>query len=108
MLRVAPTRARAGGRADEGIAAFARSLEHLHLGWALLGLFIRLPGVRPVLQLLVLEHELLERRELHLLDERVMLELGKVLRLLVLLAVQLRERLVLTPRRAWQLLHLQR
>ena len=42
-----------GGRADEGIAAFARALEHLHLGWALLGLFIRLPGVRPVLQLLV-------------------------------------------------------
>ena len=42
-----------GGPADEGIAAFARALEHVHLGWALLGMFVRLPGIRPFLQLLV-------------------------------------------------------
>lgn len=40
-------------RADEGIAAFARALEHMHLGWALVGMFIRLPIVRPFLQILV-------------------------------------------------------
>jgi hypothetical protein len=41
------------GLADEGIAAFARGLEHVHLGWALVGMFIRLPIVRPALQILV-------------------------------------------------------
>jgi len=28
-----------------GIAALGRALEHLHLGWALIGMFVRLPGV---------------------------------------------------------------
>jgi hypothetical protein len=42
-----------GGREEEGIAAIARALEHVHLGWALLGELVRLPLVRPVLQLIV-------------------------------------------------------
>ena len=42
-----------GGRVDEGVAAFARALEHINLGWAFLGMFIRLPFVLPLLQLLV-------------------------------------------------------
>ncbi len=37
----------------EGIAAFARALEHIHFAWALAGMFMRLPVVRPFLQLLV-------------------------------------------------------
>lgn len=37
----------------EGISAFARSLEHMHLRWAWLGMFIRLPIVRSLLQILV-------------------------------------------------------
>ncbi len=40
-----------GAFEEEGIAAFARGLEHLHLGWALLGWAMRLPLVRPFLQL---------------------------------------------------------
>ena len=38
-----------GGEA-EGIAAVARALEHIHLGWAFAGWAIRLPIVRPILQ----------------------------------------------------------
>jgi hypothetical protein len=41
-----------GALEEEGIAAFARGLEHLHLGWAWLGWALRLPVVRPFLQLL--------------------------------------------------------
>ena len=41
------------GGADEGVAAVARALEHVHLGWALLGWMMRLPIVRPGLQLVV-------------------------------------------------------
>lgn len=41
------------GRAETGVAAFARAIEHIHLGWALLGVMMRLPGLRPWLQLLV-------------------------------------------------------
>jgi protein-S-isoprenylcysteine O-methyltransferase Ste14 len=41
----------AGAREEEGIAAFARGLEHLHLGWAWLGWAMRLPVLRPFLQL---------------------------------------------------------
>lgn len=41
------------GSSDEaGVAAFARGLEHIHLGWAMLGFFMRMPVVRPFLQLL--------------------------------------------------------
>ena len=38
---------------EEGVAAIARALEHLHLGWAVVGWFARAPGVRAALQLLV-------------------------------------------------------
>jgi protein-S-isoprenylcysteine O-methyltransferase Ste14 len=36
----------------EGVAAIGRALEHIHLGWALLGMFVRLPIVCQFLQLL--------------------------------------------------------
>ena len=39
--------------AGEGIEAVARALEHVHLGWALAGAALRLPIVRPCVQLLV-------------------------------------------------------
>jgi protein-S-isoprenylcysteine O-methyltransferase Ste14 len=42
-----------GGPQEKGIAAFARALEHLHLGWALLGFAMRLPLICQGLQLLV-------------------------------------------------------
>jgi protein-S-isoprenylcysteine O-methyltransferase Ste14 len=42
-----------GSRAASGIEAFARALEHIHLGWALVGFFIRLPVVLPLVQLVV-------------------------------------------------------
>jgi hypothetical protein len=42
-----------GSRAAAGVEAVARSLEHLHLGWALIGFLLRLPIVRPLAQLLV-------------------------------------------------------
>lgn len=42
-----------GTREEEGIAALARALEHIHLGWALTGCFLRLPLVRPCAQLVV-------------------------------------------------------
>lgn len=38
---------------EEGIAALARAVEQIHLGWAVLGWFVRLPGVVQLLQLLV-------------------------------------------------------
>lgn len=37
---------------EEGVAALARAVEHIHLGWAMLGFLVRLPIVRHVLQLL--------------------------------------------------------
>ena len=37
---------------DEGVGALARAVEHIHLGWAMIAFFARLPGVRPLLQLL--------------------------------------------------------
>ena len=43
----------ADGAADEGVAAFARALEHIHLGWAFLGWTMRLPILRPVLQIVL-------------------------------------------------------
>ena len=42
-----------GGPEEKGIAALARALEHVHLGWALVGFAVRLPIVCQVLQLLV-------------------------------------------------------
>jgi protein-S-isoprenylcysteine O-methyltransferase Ste14 len=41
-----------GSRAVEGIEAFARAIEHLHFGWALLGFILRLPLVCSLAQLL--------------------------------------------------------
>ena len=40
----------ANGTEAEGVAAFARALEHLNLAWAFAGWTARLPLVRPVLQ----------------------------------------------------------
>ena len=40
----------AGSFPEEGIRAFARALEHLHLGWALLAIAMRLPGLRWAVQ----------------------------------------------------------
>ncbi len=42
-----------GSAEEDGVAALGRALEHLGLGWALLGAAMRLPVLRPVLQLLV-------------------------------------------------------
>ncbi len=42
-----------GAPAEQGMAALARGLEHLHLGWAFVGWTIRLPFTLPFLQLLV-------------------------------------------------------
>lgn len=40
-----------GSRSASGIEAIARALEHLHLGWALVGFLFRLPGVCELTQL---------------------------------------------------------
>jgi len=42
-----------GSPDERGVAALARALEHIHLGWALAGMFVRLPLVRPCVQLIV-------------------------------------------------------
>ncbi len=41
------------GYSADGIVAIARALEHLHLGWAILGFAMRLPIARTILQLIV-------------------------------------------------------
>lgn len=41
-----------GARAAVGVEALGRALEHIHLGWALLGFLLRLPLVRQLSQLL--------------------------------------------------------
>ncbi len=41
-----------GHHQEEGIAALARALEHIHLGWALIGFTIRLPVIFHLIQLL--------------------------------------------------------
>ena len=40
------------GHPEEGIAAIARGLEHIHLGWAFCGWMLRLPVIREVSQLI--------------------------------------------------------
>lgn len=42
-----------GDYSAEGIVALARALEHIHVAWALVGCLLRLPGLAPLLQLLV-------------------------------------------------------
>lgn len=41
------------GYEASGVAAFARALEHLHLGWAVLAWFLLLPGIGRFVQLVV-------------------------------------------------------
>lgn len=41
-----------GTRAAHGVEAIARALEHVHLGWALVGCFLRLPGITQLAQVL--------------------------------------------------------
>jgi protein-S-isoprenylcysteine O-methyltransferase Ste14 len=41
-----------GSRAASGVEAVARALEHIHLGWAMVGFALRLPVIRPLTQLL--------------------------------------------------------
>ena len=40
-----------GSPAASGVEAIARALEHIHLGWALVGFVLRLPIVGPLAQL---------------------------------------------------------
>lgn len=42
-----------GSLPDTGIRAFARGLEHIHLGWAFAGAVMRLPGISHLVQLLL-------------------------------------------------------
>jgi protein-S-isoprenylcysteine O-methyltransferase Ste14 len=42
-----------GNEPEEGVRAMARGLEHIHLGWALAGACLRLPGISHLAQLLV-------------------------------------------------------
>ena len=42
-----------GGPAFRGVAAIARALEHIHLGWAVVGWVLALPGVAHVAQAIV-------------------------------------------------------
>lgn len=37
---------------EEGVRALARAVEHIHLGWAMIAFFARLPGVSQLLQVL--------------------------------------------------------
>jgi hypothetical protein len=43
----------ADGHIEEGIAAIARALEHVHLAWAIVGCAMRLPVARQMLQTIV-------------------------------------------------------
>jgi protein-S-isoprenylcysteine O-methyltransferase Ste14 len=42
-----------GGAEEEGVAAFARAFEHVNFACALLGMAMRLPIIRPILQVIV-------------------------------------------------------
>jgi protein-S-isoprenylcysteine O-methyltransferase Ste14 len=42
----------ANGQPASGVEALARAVEHIHFGWALLGFVVRLPLLRPLVQLL--------------------------------------------------------
>ena len=53
-------------RPDEGVAAFARGLEHMNIAWAFVGALLRLPVICPLTQLLLdasgLGPQFIERR----------------------------------------------
>jgi protein-S-isoprenylcysteine O-methyltransferase Ste14 len=57
---------------DEGVAAFARGLEHLSLGWAFAGAVLRFPLIRPLIQVLLdasgLGPQRIERRQCQVLN----------------------------------------
>lgn len=57
---------------EDGVAAFARGLEHLNLAWAFVGALLRLPVIRPLAQLLLdasgLGPQLIERRACRVLN----------------------------------------
>ena len=40
-----------GTAEEDGVAALARALEHIHLGWALVGWTMRLPLVKQLIQI---------------------------------------------------------
>lgn len=42
-----------GSAVESGLAALARALEHVHIGWAAVGMTARLPVLRPLLQVLI-------------------------------------------------------
>ena len=42
-----------GTGVEEGVCAFARGLEHINLGWAFAGAFLRLPGISHLVQILL-------------------------------------------------------
>ncbi len=42
-----------GAKAEQGVAAFARALEHINLGWALVGAALRLPGIKDLVQVVL-------------------------------------------------------
>ena len=42
-----------GGAEEEGVAAFARALEHVNLAFAVTAMAMRLPVIRPILQVVV-------------------------------------------------------
>jgi hypothetical protein len=41
-----------GGPPADGVGAIARALEHVHLGWAMIGFLLRMPIVSAIAQLL--------------------------------------------------------
>jgi protein-S-isoprenylcysteine O-methyltransferase Ste14 len=42
-----------GTEVEQGVAAFARALEHINLGWALFGAVMRLPGIKHLVQVVL-------------------------------------------------------
>jgi protein-S-isoprenylcysteine O-methyltransferase Ste14 len=42
-----------GSDIDQGVVAFGRALEHIHLGWAFAGAVLRLPGIKHIVEILL-------------------------------------------------------
>jgi protein-S-isoprenylcysteine O-methyltransferase Ste14 len=61
-----------GSSPEEGVAAFARGLEHLNLAWAFVGALLRLPAICQMIQLLLdasgLGPQRIERRQCQVLN----------------------------------------